>query len=146
LFTFGHVRQLDAVTARLLPALARATPVLPGADQYTVVDIDDTCGRPTAMPSRAPDAATPASKVSTRLLAVVSTPLAAPLIAAARLRKGSTNSARGRGEVGDRGAGHRAPHGAVATVLVRADSAYYGHANHRRLPTGRSAVLDHHPA
>jgi len=42
LFTFGHVRQLDAVAARLLPALAAAVPLLPGADQYTIVDIDDT--------------------------------------------------------------------------------------------------------
>ncbi len=42
LFTFGHVRQLDAVAARLLPVLARAVPVLPGADQFTIVDIDDT--------------------------------------------------------------------------------------------------------
>ncbi len=42
LFTFGHVRQLDAVAARLLPGLARSVPVLPGADRYVIVDIDDT--------------------------------------------------------------------------------------------------------
>jgi hypothetical protein len=41
LFTFGHVRQLDAVAARLLPALIRAVPVLPGADQFVIVDIVD---------------------------------------------------------------------------------------------------------
>jgi hypothetical protein len=41
-FTFGHVRQLDAVAARLLPALAAAVPILPGADQFTIIDIDDT--------------------------------------------------------------------------------------------------------
>jgi hypothetical protein len=32
-FTFGHVRQLDAVAAAFLTALARSTPLLPGADQ-----------------------------------------------------------------------------------------------------------------
>jgi hypothetical protein len=41
-FTFGHVRQLDAIAARLLTRLAAATPLLPGADQWLVVDIDDT--------------------------------------------------------------------------------------------------------
>ena len=41
-FTFGHVRQLDAVAAGLLARLAAATPLLPGADQMAFVDIDDT--------------------------------------------------------------------------------------------------------
>jgi len=31
-FTFGHVRQLDAVAARFLTALAKNAPILPGAD------------------------------------------------------------------------------------------------------------------
>ena len=41
-FTFGHVRQLDAVAARFLTALAKNAPILPGADQACYVDIDDT--------------------------------------------------------------------------------------------------------
>jgi hypothetical protein len=41
-FTFGHVRQLDAVATCLLTALARATPILPGAAQVSFPDIDDT--------------------------------------------------------------------------------------------------------
>src|SRR5215210_151270 len=41
-FTFGHVRQLDAVHARLLVNLTRATPLLAGADELAYVDIDDT--------------------------------------------------------------------------------------------------------
>jgi hypothetical protein len=32
-FIAGHVRQLDAVAARSLAALARNAPILPGADQ-----------------------------------------------------------------------------------------------------------------
>ncbi len=44
-FTFGHVRQLDAVAARFLARLARATPLLPGADQVAYVDLDDTVGQ-----------------------------------------------------------------------------------------------------
>ena len=41
-FTFGHVRQLDAVASCLLAELARRTPLLPGADAAAYVDIDDT--------------------------------------------------------------------------------------------------------
>jgi hypothetical protein len=41
-FTFGHVRQLDAVAARLLVNLAAHTPLLPGADRVAFVDVDDT--------------------------------------------------------------------------------------------------------
>ena len=41
-FTFGHVRQLDAVHPRLLFNLAGQAPLLPGADQVTFVDVDDT--------------------------------------------------------------------------------------------------------
>ena len=40
-FTFGHVRQLDAVAARLLARLAGRSPLLPGAP-VAFVDIDDT--------------------------------------------------------------------------------------------------------
>lgn len=41
-FRFGHVRQLDAVAARVTANLARAAPLLPGADQVAYVDVDDT--------------------------------------------------------------------------------------------------------
>ncbi|GAC1440611.1 MAG: hypothetical protein NVS3B26_10290 [Mycobacteriales bacterium] len=59
-FTFGHVRQLDAVASRLLINLARRAPLLPGAAELAYVDVDERFGRPTATPSRAPAAATPA--------------------------------------------------------------------------------------
>ncbi|WP_199506322.1 hypothetical protein [Geodermatophilus sp. TF02-6] len=39
---FGHVRQLDSVAAAFLTALANSTPLLPGADQVTYLDLDDT--------------------------------------------------------------------------------------------------------
>ncbi|MDT4987058.1 MAG: hypothetical protein QOI74_1152, partial [Micromonosporaceae bacterium] len=42
-FRFGHVRQLDAVAARLLTRLAARTPVLAGIHNGLVtVDVDDT--------------------------------------------------------------------------------------------------------
>jgi hypothetical protein len=44
-FTFGHVRQLDAVASRFLPRLAKQTPLLnsPRAgEEHVLVDVDDT--------------------------------------------------------------------------------------------------------
>ena len=41
-FTFGHVRQLDAVASRTLIALGQATDLLPGIEAGCVIDIDDT--------------------------------------------------------------------------------------------------------
>jgi hypothetical protein len=42
-FSFGHVRQLDAVAARFLTALAVRAPILPAAPAGPVlIDVDDT--------------------------------------------------------------------------------------------------------
>ena len=41
-FRFGHVRQLDAVAARVLVRLHERTPVLAGIDGPVCVDLDDT--------------------------------------------------------------------------------------------------------
>jgi hypothetical protein len=41
-FTFGHVRQLDAVAARFLSGLTQVTPLLRDAGAVTYLDIDDT--------------------------------------------------------------------------------------------------------
>jgi hypothetical protein len=41
-FTFGHIRQLDAVASRFLTGLADRTPVVDGIDRRVMVDIDDT--------------------------------------------------------------------------------------------------------
>ena len=60
------------------------------------------------------------------LLATVSTASSAPLIVASRLRKGSANSARGAARlVADAIKTSRAC-GIVGTIVLRADSAYYG--------------------
>src|SRR3954463_7053191 len=41
-FTFGHVRQLDAVASRFLAGLAARTPVLAGLEGTVLVDVDDS--------------------------------------------------------------------------------------------------------
>jgi hypothetical protein len=61
-FTFGHVRQLDAVAARLLVNLAAHTPLLTHADRVCFVDIDDTVKQTYGYAIRAPGTATPGSR------------------------------------------------------------------------------------
>src|SRR3954470_22911165 len=65
-FTFGHVRQLDSVAAALLTALARRTPLLPGADRAPTSTSTTPCGRPSATPSRAPATATATATTRSR--------------------------------------------------------------------------------
>ncbi|MCE3556557.1 IS1380 family transposase, partial [Pseudonocardia sp. RS11V-5] len=130
-FTFGHVRQLDAVAARLLARLATATPLLAGADQVAYLDLDDTVRQTYGYAKQGAGRGYTGIKGLNALLAVLSAPTAAPVIAATRLRRGSTNSARGAPRLLAEalatarriGAG-TARHG---MLLVRADSAYYGH-------------------
>src|SRR5689334_13606253 len=93
-FTVGHVRLLDAVAAALLARLIAATPTLPDADQAVLVDIDDTVGQTYGYAKQGAGRGFTGIKGLNALLAVVSTPVSAPLIAASRLRKGSTNSPR----------------------------------------------------
>ena len=61
-FTFGHVRQLDAVAAGFLANLAAATPLLGGADQVCFVDIDDTIRATHGYAKQGVGSATPASR------------------------------------------------------------------------------------
>jgi Transposase DDE domain group 1 len=126
-FTFGHVRQLDAVASRFLINLASTAPILPGAAQACYVDIDDTIRATHGYAKQGAGYGYTGVKGLNALLAIVSTPTSAPVIAATRLRKGGTNSARGAARfVADALATTKAC-GGGGLVTVRADSAYYGH-------------------
>ncbi len=131
-FTFGHVRQLDSVAAAFLVALAAATPLLPGAEQVTFLDLDDTIRQTHGYAKQGVGYGYNKVKGLNALLATVSTPLAAPVIAASRLRKGAVNSARGAAALLAEALGTAHGCGAGGTegaglVIVRADSAYYTH-------------------
>src|SRR3954451_22834441 len=126
-FTFGHVRQLDAIASRLLIALAGRTPLLAGADQVAYLDIADTMRETHGYQKQGVGYGYSKVRGLNALLAVVSTPIAAPVIVATRLRKGSTNSARGAARrVTDALVTARRA-GASGIVTVRADSVYYNH-------------------
>ncbi len=130
-FTFGHVRQGDAVASRLLLNLAEHTGLLGTAEQAgpVMVDIDDTIIEVHGYAKQGASFGHSGIRGLNALLAVVSTDHIAPVIAAQRLRKGSAGSPRGAARLAtDTLALVRRSHLAGREVLVRADSAFYSHA------------------
>lgn len=130
-FTFGHVRQLDAVASRFLTGLAAQTQLLEGIDGQVLVDIDDTIIEVHGHGKQGAGFGYTGTRGLNALIATVTTVHTAPVIAAQRLRKGSCGSPRGAGRiVADTLAPVRRlrdPKGLSGLVLVRADSAFYGH-------------------
>ena len=125
-FAFGHVRQLDAVAARLVADLAARAPLLTGVDQIAYLDVDDTIRATYGYAKQGAGYGYSGVKGLNALLAALSTPASAPVIVATRLRKGSANSARGAARlVADALKTSRAC-GASGLLVVRADSAFYG--------------------
>jgi hypothetical protein len=98
-FAFGHIRQLDAVAARLVANLAAHTPLLPDAGQIAYLDVDDTVRQTYGYAKQGTGYGYTGVKGLNVLLATLSTPSAAPVIVASRLRKGSANSARGAARI-----------------------------------------------
>jgi len=126
-FTFGHVRQLDAVASRVLVNLAARTPLLVGADQVAYLDIDDTIKATYGYQKQGAGYGYSKVKGLNALLAIVSTPLSAPVIVATRLRRGPTNSAKGAARLVADALVTAGKAGATGQVTVRSDSAYYNH-------------------
>jgi hypothetical protein len=126
-FTFGHVRQLDAVAARFLTALAKNAPILPGAGQACYLDIDDTIKATHGYQKQGAGYGYTGVKGLNALLAIVSTPTSAPVVAATRLRRGGTNSTRGAAKLVSDALVTTKACGGRGLVTVRADSAYYTH-------------------
>jgi hypothetical protein len=92
-FTHGHVQQLDAVGSRLLAGLAARVPdLLAGgtdADTIAFVDVDDTIREVHGYAKQGAAYGYSGVRGLNVQLAVISTPLAAPVIATARLRRGN---------------------------------------------------------
>jgi hypothetical protein len=126
-YRFGHVRQLDAVASRLLARLATVSPILAGAEQVVFLDVDDTIRETHGYHKQG--AAYGYSKVKglNAQVGILSTPLAAPVIAATRLRKGNIDSGHGAARlIADSLATLRRAT-TPGLVVVRADSAYFRH-------------------
>lgn len=128
-FTHGHVQQLDKINGGLLAGLTARVPGLlagGGAGGIAFVDVDDTVREVHGYAKQG--AAFGYSKVRglNIQLATISTPIAAPLIARARLRKGNTASAAGAGRLLAQALQSAKKAGVTGRILCRADSAYYG--------------------
>ena len=131
-FTFGHVRQLDALASRFLTGLAARAPLMGVAgddgDSLALVDIDDTIIEVHGYGKQGSGYGYSGVRGLNALIATVTTTGSAPVIVAQRLRKGSCGSPRGA---------KRLVADALKTVgklpgekgrkpLLRADSAFYG--------------------
>jgi hypothetical protein len=124
-FTFGHVRQLDAVASRLLVNLAGLAPLLPGAGELAHIDVDDTVRQTFGYAKQGAGRGYTGVNGLNALLATISTPLSARVIAAARLRKGSTNSVKGAHRMVADALVTATAAGATGLRVLRADSAFY---------------------
>jgi hypothetical protein len=146
-FTFGHVRQLDAIASRFLVALAGLTRLLDAAaspvtdtdrglvGRYALLDVDDTIIEVHGHAKQGAGFGYSGVRGLNALLATLAIPMAvplaaattAPVIVAQRLRKGAAGSPRGAKRlVGDAVKTARRLLGKGQLVLVRMDSAFYG--------------------
>jgi Transposase DDE domain group 1 len=131
-YTWGNVLQLEKAGRELLARLARRAPLLPGADVLAFIDIDSTQKR--VYGHKKEGARFGHTKIQGKsvlvrglnaLIAAVSTPLAAPVAAATRLRGGNAPSARGAASLAAQAIGTARACGCTGTIVVRMDSAYY---------------------
>jgi hypothetical protein len=131
-FTHGHVRQLQAAARDTLIGLADRTPLLAGADTLTFIDIDSMLRRVYGKQKQGTGfghAKVGGYNVYLRgynpLIATLSTPLSAPVIAATRLRSGNAGSARGAASMISEAITTARSCGATGEIVLRADSAFY---------------------
>jgi hypothetical protein len=131
-YTWGNVSQLEKAGRGFLAELARRAPLLPGADVLAFVDID-------SMQKRVYGHAKQGAKFGhtkiqgksvlvrglNALAAVISTPIAAPVIAATRLRGGNAGSARGAASLAAQAIAAAREAGCTGMIITRMDSAYY---------------------
>src|SRR6187431_2292414 len=96
-FTFGHVRQLDAVASRFLTRLAAQAPQVTGdgTGGRVLVDVDDTIIEVHGYAKQGAGFGYSGIRGLNALLATVRTTDTAPVVVAQRLRKGSCGSPRG---------------------------------------------------
>lgn len=142
-FTFGHVRQLDAIASRALTSLSTHAPLIAhDPDDYVYVDVDDTIVEVHGHQKQGSGYGYSGVRGLNAILSTVSTPTSAPIITAQRLREGAVGSPRGAARlISDALATTRRLHGLDrARVLFRADSAYYGHAAITAAITGGADV------
>ena len=131
-YNFGNVAQLEKAGRRLLIRLAREAPLLRGGEYLAFIDIDSSQKRVFGYAKQG--ARFGVTKIASKqvavrglnpLIAAVSTPLSAPVIAATRLRGGNAASVRGAASLAYGAIATARAGGCTGLVIVRMDSAYY---------------------
>jgi hypothetical protein len=131
-YTWGNVSQLEKAGREFLAELARQAPLLPGAGTLAFIDIDSMQKRVYGRHKQG--AKFGHTKIQGKsllvrglnaLAAVISTPIAAPVIAATRLRGGNAASARGAASMAAQAIGTARACGCTGQIIVRLDSAFY---------------------
>jgi hypothetical protein len=129
-FTFGHVRQLDAVASRFLTGLATRVARLGGAPLVgaglVLVDVDDTIVEVHGYAKQGAGFGYSGVRGLNALLATASTAACAPVVVAQRLRRGSCGSPRGAKRLVADALAMVSRLAPGQPVLLRADSAFYG--------------------
>ena len=144
-FSPAGVRRLQGAARAGLAGLAGLVPLLAGTDTVAYVDVDDTIRATHGYRKQGAARGYTHVKGLNALIATVSSPVAAPVIAATRLRPGNTTSATGiasfiapvladairRQRAADTASSNTDAAGSGngrRFVMVRADSGYYGQA------------------
>ena len=131
-YTWVNVSQLEKAGREFLAELARQAPLLPGAGTLAFIDIDSMQKR--VYGHRKQGAKFGHTKIQGKsllvrglnaLAAVISTPIAAPVLAGTRLRGGNAASARGAASMAAQAIGTARDCGCTGTIIVRMDSAFY---------------------
>ncbi len=124
-FQFGQVRQLDAVASRTLCRLAERVPGLVPCGPVAWLDVDDTIKPVYGRAKQAAEHGYTHIRGLNAQVAAVSGPGLAPIITAARLRRGAAASAHGAVRLVRDAVATLRRAGVNGQLLVRADSAYY---------------------
>lgn len=111
------MRQLDAVARETLTGLSRNATLLPGADSYAFLDVDSTISRVYGYAKEGAEYGYSRVRGLHPLLAMISIPIAAPVIAVTRLGRGSAGSATGAASFVPRMDSPFDSHAVVATCI-----------------------------
>ena len=129
---WGNAARLEKAGREFLAGLAREAPLLPGAEALAFIDIDSMQKRVYGhqkQGARFGHTKIQGKSVLVRglnaLAAVISTPIAAPVTGATRLRGGNAASARGAASLAVQAIGTARDCGCTGMIVVRMDSAYY---------------------
>jgi len=125
-FEIGHATALESIAAQVLIALARRAPrLLAGAGEYAFLDLDSKIAEVYGRQKVGADYGYTSVRGYNFLAATLSTPIAAPVITATRLRGGDADTRRSVTSFLTQAIRTARACGATGPLLVRGDSGFY---------------------